>query len=118
MSTGRSDEVLTGIQRAEELLGQPSSASPWALYQLACAYSRLSAGGGGAAPAPDEREAHAARGMAALRRAVSAGFVNVGRMARDPDLEPLRSRPDFQDLMTGLSSLAGELEGDIPNPCR
>jgi hypothetical protein len=107
MGADRSGEALTSIRRAEEMLDQSSSASPWALYRLACAYSRLSAEGGGAAPAPDDREAHAARGMEVLHRAVSAGFVDVGRLARDPDLDPLRSRPDFQDLMAGLASLAG-----------
>jgi serine/threonine-protein kinase len=103
MRTDRPGEALTSIRRAEELLSQPSSASPWALYQLACAYSRLSAEGGGAAPARDEREAHAARGMAALQRAVSAGYYDLEKLRRDPALAPLRPRGDFQELLMDLS---------------
>jgi hypothetical protein len=41
--------------------------------------------------------------MSALRRAVAAGFDDVGHMNRDPDLNPLRSRRDFQALMMELA---------------
>jgi serine/threonine-protein kinase len=106
MGTDRPGEALTNIRRAEGLLEHPPPVSPWILYNLACAYSLWSAAAsGGAAPAPAdaEREACAARGMAALRRAVAAGFDNVTHMGRDPDLDPLRSRLDFQALMMDLA---------------
>jgi hypothetical protein len=41
--------------------------------------------------------------MAALRRAVAAGFDNVGHMRRDPDLDPLRPRRDFRELLMDLT---------------
>jgi hypothetical protein len=41
--------------------------------------------------------------MVAMRLAVATGFDNVGHMGRDPDLDPLRSRPDFQALMMDLA---------------
>jgi serine/threonine-protein kinase len=104
MGTGRSGEALANIRRADELLEHSSPVAPWILYNLACAYSRWSAASfGGAAPAPAEREACAGRGVEALRRAVAAGFKNVGHMGRDPDLDPLRSRPDFQAMMMDLA---------------
>ena len=41
--------------------------------------------------------------MDTLRRAIAAGYRPVDWMRRDPDLAPLRSRPDFQLLMMDLS---------------
>ena len=41
--------------------------------------------------------------MADLRRAAAAGFRMLSLMAFDHDLDPLRSRPDFQVLMMDLS---------------
>ena len=41
--------------------------------------------------------------MDTLRRAVAAGFRNVGSFRTDPDLDALRSRDDFKKLV-------GELE--------
>jgi hypothetical protein len=40
--------------------------------------------------------------MVVLRRAVAGGYRNVTWMNRDPDLDALRSRPDFQLLMLDL----------------
>jgi hypothetical protein len=37
-----------------------------------------------------------------LRRAVAAGLQDIACMRRDPDLHPLRSRPDFQSLIIDL----------------
>jgi hypothetical protein len=41
--------------------------------------------------------------MGVLRRAIAAGYREVDWMQRDPDLDPLRSRPDFQLLMMDLA---------------
>jgi hypothetical protein len=38
-----------------------------------------------------------------LHRAVARGYRNVALMRRDSDLDPLRSRPDFQLLMMDLA---------------
>jgi serine/threonine-protein kinase len=37
-----------------------------------------------------------------LHGAVAAGYGNVAVMQKDPDLDPLRSRDDFQVLMMDL----------------
>lgn len=38
-----------------------------------------------------------------LHRAVAAGLQDAAFMRRDADLDPLRSRPDFQMLMMDLA---------------
>ncbi len=43
--------------------------------------------------------------MKSLRRAIELGYDDHEWMANDPDLEPLRSNQDFQDMLTLLRSL-------------
>ena len=50
-----------------------------------------------------EAEDDADRAMAALLRAVAAGYANVPLIRRDVDLDPLRSRRDFRELLMDLS---------------
>jgi tetratricopeptide (TPR) repeat protein len=81
---------------------------PGGLYNLAGLYSDLSRLGPldktlPVDQAPREQAEAAARAMAALRRAVDAGWDNMERMKQDPDLDPLRARPDFQGLMLDLA---------------
>jgi hypothetical protein len=47
--------------------------------------------------------------MVALRRAVAAGYRSLDWMRRDPDLDPLRSRPDFRLLLMDLAFPADPL---------
>ena len=47
--------------------------------------------------------ASANRRFDALRRAVAAGLRDVAFMRRDPDLDALRPRPDFQILIMDLA---------------
>src|SRR5262249_60801917 len=55
------------------------------------------------------------RAMDTLRRAVAAGYNSFDWMRRDPDLDPLRSRPDFQLLMMDLAMPAGPLAPASPS---
>jgi hypothetical protein len=41
--------------------------------------------------------------MADLRRAVAAGYHKLAFLQTNTDLDPLRSRPDFQVLMMDLA---------------
>jgi serine/threonine-protein kinase len=102
---GRPTEQRRALERASGFYQRLSTGT--ALYNLGCVESRLSdpalsdhaarkAVGG------VDREAHADRAIVALRRAVAAGFRDVAVWRRDPDLNPLRSRPDFQLLMMDL----------------
>ena len=47
-------------------------------------------------------DAYAARAVQLLREAVAHGYKDVAHMKKDPDLNPLRARPDFQQLLADL----------------
>ena len=77
--------------------------SPIEHYNAACFLSLvLRAVRGGKLPEA-ERDALARsladRAMAQLTRAIDEGYRNIGLMRKDPDLDPLRSREDFQPLL-------------------
>jgi serine/threonine-protein kinase len=103
---GRPAAARRALERAREIYERLSSVS--AKYNLGCVESRLSelaqfdpaggTGGGGA-----EREAHAERAIAALRRAVASGFRHLDLMRSDPDLDPLRTRHNFKMLLMDLA---------------
>jgi hypothetical protein len=84
------------------------------LYYLACCHALL----GGVAGAPGsglparEGPVELDKAMDTLRRAVAAGYSFFDWMRRDPDLDPLRSRPAFQMLMMDLAMPADPFSGD------
>jgi tetratricopeptide (TPR) repeat protein len=45
---------------------------------------------------------YADRAMTALRQAVARGYKDAAHLKKDPDLDPLRRRDDFQKLLAGL----------------
>jgi len=51
----------------------------------------------------DEARPEGDRAMMMLRRAVAAGYRNLRQMRGDKDLDPIRSRPDFQMLMLDVA---------------
>ena len=83
-------EVLVRLERWREALphlercvaGDPADAV--SAYNLACLLAR---------------DGRAEEALRALRRAVDAGYDRWERMAEDPDLAPLRGRPEFEELM-------------------
>jgi tetratricopeptide (TPR) repeat protein len=100
--------ALINIRKAERIVERSSHVNPTILYNLACAYAQCSAGArrGGGDLTPTERAAPedcADCAMAALRRAVAAGYANVPLIRRDVDLDPLRSRRDFRELLMDLT---------------
>ncbi len=48
--------------------------------------------------------AYGDRALAALRQAIDRGFKDVAQMTKDADLEPLRSRTDFQKLLAEVEA--------------
>jgi adenylate cyclase len=70
-----------------EILAAMQTLDANALYNLACLYLHCRQ--------PD-------RGMSILRRSTESGYSDFQNMQNDPDLDPLRGRPDFQELMKSL----------------
>jgi tetratricopeptide (TPR) repeat protein len=102
------------LARAHRVLGRPADArralerthsiyerqppDVMTLYNLVCTESLLSGLAKGS-----ERDAYAVRAVATLRRTVAAGFRDVNSLRTDSDLDPLRSRPDFQTLLLDVA---------------
>lgn len=55
-----------------------------------------------AAKRRDLAHSYADRAMALLRQAVAKGYKDAAHLKKDKDLDPLRSRPDFQKLLAEL----------------
>jgi hypothetical protein len=104
-TAGQPADAVASWQRAVASGEQARSRTSWTLYFLAGCHARLGgiAGTTGTGLAASEGAAELDRAMVVLRDAVAAGYRNVTWMKRDPDLEPLRSRPDFQLLMIDLT---------------
>jgi serine/threonine protein kinase/tetratricopeptide (TPR) repeat protein len=94
-----------GCRRTAEMWEELRRGDADSLYNAAClravtaAVTRAadtSAEGGARA------DAEADRAMAWLKQAVAAGYHDAAHLARDADLDALRGRADFADLMTTL----------------
>jgi TolB-like protein len=59
----------------------------FAFYNLACIYLRTS---------------DTQKGLSLLHRSIGKGFQNIELFRRDPDLAPLRGKPEFEELMKEL----------------
>lgn len=70
--------------------GSPS-AEEW--YGFACIYAVASGKIAG------KKQEYASRAIELLQKAVRLGFENADRMAKDPDLDSLRDRDDFKQLL-------------------
>jgi tetratricopeptide (TPR) repeat protein len=76
-------------------------------YNAACYFSRSIPLAERDSKLPEAKRRELARqytnqAMNFLRKAVQAGWKDVAHMKRDPDLDPLRSRADFQRLLADL----------------
>jgi tetratricopeptide (TPR) repeat protein len=104
---GRPAEAAAELGRAVAIMERLCDLQPdgYNLYNLACFRSQLS----GIAVQPGsgltavDAGSLGEQAVATLRRAVAAGLGDIAFMRRDPDLDPLRSRADFQLLMMDLA---------------
>lgn len=86
-----------------------SKDDPLVLYNSACVFAQAAA-----AVAKDESlekteataliESYRGEAIALLRQAVGAGFTDLGGMAADADLEPLKALPEFLKLTTDVKA--------------
>jgi hypothetical protein len=104
---GRRGEATTAYERALEGYEGLTSKNASVIYNIACAHaclaSLLAAEPG---PSPSRRAlaaGHLDQAMASFRQAVEAGYRDPRLIAGDHDLDPLRSRPDFRQLMMDLA---------------
>ncbi len=68
-----------------------------ACYNLACLFLKVSV---------------TAKGLTMLRRSIDKGFQEIDTIRRDPDLDPLRGMPEFEELMKELEEkIAKEKNG-------
>jgi tetratricopeptide (TPR) repeat protein len=104
LAVGRPEEARACLQRAEEELKRSNQDRAGMLLQdLACSHVFWSAAGREGAIGPAEREARTRRAIAVLRRAVMTGHADLMQIRRDPVLDPLRRRRDFEEMILDLS---------------
>jgi tetratricopeptide (TPR) repeat protein/tRNA A-37 threonylcarbamoyl transferase component Bud32 len=104
LAAGRPEEARACLRRADdELKRSHEFRSGMLLHDLACSHILWSAAGREGAIGPAEREARTRRAIAVLRRAVMAGHADLMQVRRDPVLDPLRGRHDFQEMILDLS---------------
>jgi eukaryotic-like serine/threonine-protein kinase len=94
--TGRIEDALSRVHKAEDLLNRTSKVWPLLSYDMACVYSLCSASIPGVSGV--ERERLADRAIQELRQAVAAGYRDSGQIAHDSSLDSLRHRAEFQEL--------------------
>ena len=106
---GRGAEVAADCRRAaeawEKLVG--FDADSRYQYNAACFRAVTAAALRAADKSPagaKQAEAEAGRAMAWLERAVAAGYHDAAAMAADHELEALRHRADFKELLARLSA--------------
>jgi hypothetical protein len=102
---GHGAEAASALRQAVEIMEQLPRPTSGDRYDLACYHALLS----GALDRPNsgssaaESRTSAQRAMRRLREAVAAGYRDLPHMRIDHDLDPLRSRLDFQLLMMDLA---------------
>jgi tetratricopeptide (TPR) repeat protein len=106
LDAGRPAEAAASLRRAAAILERITPMlEPRDRYNLACVHAQLAAiaamPGSGMTAADGRTEAD--RAMHWVHLTVATGYRNVALMQKDHDLDPLRSRDDFQRLMMDLS---------------
>jgi serine/threonine-protein kinase len=104
-AAGRAADAVAAWRRAVAIGGRLRSPYDEPLYYLAGCHALLGAAAGvpGSGLPAEDGPVELGRGLDALRRAIAAGYRDVHWMRRDPDLDPLRARPDFRLLMLDLA---------------
>jgi tetratricopeptide (TPR) repeat protein len=95
----RSGRVADAVQEAAASVAEPQTAAD-TLYDCARVFAVASSAGNN-----PEADAHSARAVALLRQAFGKGYTNVAHMVRDSDLDPLRRRADYADMLWDLAYL-------------
>jgi serine/threonine-protein kinase len=102
---GRLADAVRDFRQSNTILRELKEPTAGDHYNLARAQSLISgaAAEAGSGLSAAEGRAAAEEAMTTLHRAVSTGWQDLGLMRTDPDLDPIRSRSDFQLLMMDLA---------------
>jgi serine/threonine-protein kinase len=115
---GRAREVAQTLALAREFVDRLPGESADDLFSRACMRMRyLGLLGTDRPEQPDdahaERRRQADLAIESLRAAMAAGFNDLGQVQGNRDLQPLRERPDFQELVARLAAA-----GRTPGPAK
>jgi len=100
---GNAEDCRKIVESCEDL--RPTD--PGWLYSLACYRAVTAALQRADHKTPRNQElaqADADRAMDWLKKAVAAGYKDVAKIKADKDLDALRERPDFRQLLEGMAS--------------
>jgi tetratricopeptide (TPR) repeat protein len=105
LDAGRAGDAVSTLRRLVAFgEGNPSTYAETLNYLAEChALLGKAAGVPGSGLPPGEGQLELGRAMEMLRQAVAAGYRDVAWMQRDPDLDPLRPRADFQLFLLDLA---------------
>jgi tetratricopeptide (TPR) repeat protein len=103
LKAGSGGEALSMLRKAVAIL--ESSQEVMDRYNLACclALASIAADPAEGPAAADHQRRDADRAVTTLRRAIEMGFADLNMLKTEPDLDSLRSRPDFQLMMMDLA---------------
>jgi hypothetical protein len=104
---GRGAEAAADCRRAAEAWERLGSSDANDLYNAACFRALTAAALCAADTSPEgakQAEVECDRAMAWLERAVAAGSLNAANVAQDHDLNVLRHRADFKELLARLGA--------------
>jgi serine/threonine-protein kinase len=96
LSLARSKDPSRATGEADELARAPGAGAS-TCYDLACVFALSAAVDG------SQAEAFAARAVDLLRQAIARGYKDVAHLKQDTDLDALRTRDDFQELLRQLA---------------
>jgi hypothetical protein len=104
---GRPSEAIEAYRELVKIYEPIRRKDPVNEYNLACAHASLVSllalrSGEQTGAEADSVASHLDRAMEGLRAAAAAGYRRSAAMRKDPDLEPLRTRRDFQLFMMDL----------------
>ncbi len=106
---GKPREALPELLEAVVIDERLASERAIGRYDLACSLALCSAMMGRLG-SRDEAEHYARRALVELRRAWDQGWKDVGGMEKDPDLDALRPRAEFQAFLKSLPKSASKSE--------
>jgi tetratricopeptide (TPR) repeat protein/tRNA A-37 threonylcarbamoyl transferase component Bud32 len=75
---------------------------PGALLDIACCYAVCAAAVPAAGAEKEVHEHYASKALEALKQAIDNGYGDKVNVETEPDLDPIRNRPEFKDLSARL----------------